>query len=131
MSSNRRGVSAWFGGSGVSAILLSAATLFGIEIAVLTRFDGLPPNTWITAPVLCLAHVIVLGAWTAAWLRFWKHVLGTWGAWRFAVSIAVAASVAAEVVQFWLPGHIPDALGLICNLVGTGGVLAWVSRHAR
>ena len=131
VSTARSRVCACFSREGVSAILLSLATLFGVEMGVLTRWDVLPPDTWVTWPVLCLVHVVVLGTWTAAWLRFWKRMLGTWGDWRFAASIAVAAAVAAEAAQFWLPGHIPDAAGLVCNLAGAGGVLTWVHWRTR
>ena len=131
VSAGRSRVCGCFSGEGVSAILLSLATLFGVEMAVLTRWDTLPPDTCVAGPVLYLAHLIVLGTWTAAWLRFWKHMLGTWGGWRWAVSVAMSAAVAAEAVQFWLPGHIPDAAGLVCNLAGAGSVLAWVRRRAR
>ena len=116
---------------GVSAILLCLATFFGVEVAVLTRWDALPPDTWVTGPVLCLAHVVVLGSWAAAWLCFWKRMLGSRGGWRLAVSVAVSAAVAAEAVQFWLPGHVPDAIGLVCNLAGACGVLAWVRWRSR
>lgn len=58
-------------------------------------------------------------------------MLRTWGGWRFAVSIAVAAAVAAEVVQLWLPGHTCDAMGLLCSLAAAGMVLALARRRAQ
>jgi hypothetical protein len=101
-----------------STILLCAATVLGLVVAVLTRSGALPKDTWVCKPVMCLFHFGILGIWSTAWLGFWKHVLKARGGWRLAAGIAILAAVTAELIQIWWPGHICDALGMGCNLVG-------------
>jgi len=84
---------------GKSTIFLAAATLIGIEVAVWTRFDLLPPKTWVwvTGPVLCAAHVLVLGLWSWSWLLFWKHTLRKRGGFRLAVVVALCPRIVSAV----------------------------------
>lgn len=110
----------------VGVLLLGGATLSGLVVAVLTRADKLPRNSWwVCKPFMCLLHIAILGVWTVAWLFFWKHTLEARGGWRFAISVALTAAVAAEVVQLWLPGHLCDALGVCCSLTGSAAVIVW------
>jgi hypothetical protein len=46
-----------------------------------------------------------------------------------ALGIPFLAAAAAELVEKYLPGHIPDLVGFGYNLVGVGGAL-WLGRGA-
>ena len=100
-----------------STLLLIASTALGVAVAYLTRSDLLR-GTGIGKPVLCIFHVLILWSWAAAWLTFWRYALNSMGGWLLALSVALTAAVAAELVQHWLPGHVWDWMGLSCNLAG-------------
>ena len=47
----------------------------------------------------------------------------------FALGIPLLAAAGAELVETYLPGHIPDLVGFGYNLAGVGGAL-WLGRGA-
>jgi hypothetical protein len=119
----------WLRTGAGSTVVLTAATLFGAAMAVLTRSDVLPKDTLLNKPMLCLLHALVLGLWAAGWMNFWKHALNARGGRGFGIFVALVAAIAAELIQRWLPGHVCDLLGMTCNLAGA--LLAIVATRAR
>jgi len=71
-----------------------------------------------------------IGNWVcvARWLRGMVGVVRTALCSRpFALGIPFLAAAGAELVEKYLPGHIPDLVGFAYNLVGVGAAL-WLGR---
>ncbi len=104
--------------------LLGSVTCLGFQIAEWSRFDkapSLPAYLW--WGINLFDHVFVLASWSFAWLILWKTVLNRRGGNSLALGVPILMAVLAEGVQKYLPGHIPDMVGLLYSL---GGVtLAW------
>jgi hypothetical protein len=104
-------------GKGVWLLLWIVVTLFGFQVARWTR-SGAIANPVLPFWLINLsAHLVVLGLWTLSWLLVWKHVLARRGGPMLALGAALLAAAAAEIIQAWLPGHIPDLIGFVYNLV--------------
>jgi hypothetical protein len=65
-----------------------------------------------------LLHIAVFVPWTLTLSATWRRML-RWSP-RLAreLTVAVLAAVVAEVLQTWLPPHVPDWQGLSASLAG-------------
>jgi hypothetical protein len=100
-------------------LTLAVITVFGFLVSEWTRWDRMDLGHWPTWPVCSLAHLVVLGMWTWAWLWCWhgSYHLNK----RLVSGIPYVAAIAAEAMQYKMPGHVPDVVGLLLNLVAAGG----------
>jgi hypothetical protein len=99
-------------------VWLVCATVFGLLIAQLTRSDKLPADVHWHWTYCMAAHVSVLGIWTGAWGGFWRGAFGTRHKFFWQWNVPLAMAVIAELVQKFLPGHIPDWVGLGYSATG-------------
>ena len=74
-----------------------------------------------------LLHIAVFVPWTLILSATWRRTLRWSPSLAGELTVAAIAAVLAEVVQTWLPGHIPDWQGLSAGLAGVAlaGAILW------
>jgi len=110
----------------LAVLLWLLVTAGGLAVAILDKSTG---PCWKSA-----RHILVLAVWGLASVYALRAMAGGLRL-RLEGSVLLAGAALSEIVQFWMPNHMPEWAGLAESVVGVGAALLasvlWVMLVAR